>query len=47
MEDGVSGPITLPVPLTVEVDSKIRPEPVPIQLHLTEEMIATEVKRKS
>jgi len=47
MEDGASGPITLLVPLTVGVDSKIKPEPVPTQLHLTEELIAMEVKRKS
>jgi len=46
MVDGVSGPITLLVLLIVEVDSKIRLELVPTQLHLTEELIAMEVKEK-
>jgi len=46
MEDGVSGAITLFVQPHVEVDTNIRPEPVPTQLLLTEEMIAMEVKKK-
>jgi len=46
MEDGVSGAITLFVPLHVEVDINIRPELVPTQLLLTEEMTAMEVKKR-
>jgi len=46
MEDGVSGAITLFVQPHVEVVINIRPEPVPTQLHLTEGMIAMEVKKK-
>jgi len=46
MEDGVSGAITLTVQPHVEVDTNIKLEPVPTQLHLTEEMIAMEVKKR-
>jgi len=46
MEDGVSGAITLFVQPHVEVDTNIRLELVPTQLHLTEETIVMEVKKK-
>jgi len=46
MEDGASGAITLFVQPHVVVDTSIRPEPVPTQLHLTEEMTAMEVKKR-
>jgi len=46
MEDGVSGAITLFVQPLVEVVTNIRPELVPTQLHLMEEMTAMEVKKK-
>jgi len=46
MEDGVSGAITLFVQPHVEVDTNIKLELVPTQLHLTGEMIVMEVKKR-
>jgi len=43
----VSGATTLFVQPHVEVDTNIRPELVPTQLLLTEEMTAMELQRKS
>jgi len=46
MEDGANGVITLTVQPHVAVEINTEPGLVPTQLHLTEEMIAMEVKKR-